>query len=234
MEKISVLIPTYNREEFLPSALESIQKQTYEDIDIIIYDDGSSDGTVQFVEERQRKDNRIKLIVGKKNVGCPYARNKLIEACETRYAVWQDSDDISNIFRIQLQYDVIKEADYCVQCARDDINEYTLGLWRVYPQKCGVTIGFATMMFPVLKDVLFDEIFKLGGEDMNWLGKMHRRLNGRSLVVPQVLYYTRYHSNRIGAWKKKLQWYFTREEKMRLSYEEMINIFKGRQRKEGK
>lgn len=229
MEKISVLIPTFNREKFITLALESIQRQTYKDLDIIVYDDGSSDGTVRIVRERQKKDSRIKLIVNEKNVGCPHARNKLIEACETRYAAWQDSDDFSNIYRIQFQYDVIKEENCCVQCARPCSTIIDPEAWLKSPQQQGLTTGFATLMFPVFKDILFKPYVKFGS-DLIWLEEMHKRLGRGNILVSQELYYVNFHSDRIGSWKRKLKPMFTDEEKARLSYEEMINIYEERQR----
>lgn len=225
MEKISVLIPTYNREKFIASSLESIQRQTYRDLDIIVYDDGSTDQTIQIVKERQTKDSRIKLIVGGKNVGCPHARNKLIEACETRYAAWHDSDDISNIHRIQFQYDVIKMENCCVQCARPPAKNAGFDAWAKYPKETGRTTGFATMMFPVIKDVLFDTAQKFGSDHI-WTAKMVNRLGRDYVLVPQELYYVRFHSDRIGVWKHRLRWRFSSEDKARLSYEEMIEIYK--------
>ena len=231
MEKISILIPTYNREKFIDFSLESVQRQTYKNLDIIVYDDGSSDRTIQIIKKRQAKDKRIKLIIGGKNVGCPHARNKLLEACETRFAAWHDSDDVSNIHRIQFQYNVIKKENCCVQCARPP-SRVDPNTWLKYPHQEGNTTGFSTTMFPVFKDVLFKPYIKWGS-DLIWLEEMLKRIGKKIILVRQELYYVNFHSDRIGVWKHKLRWIFTDKEKAELSYEDMINIYIERQRKRG-
>ena len=68
-EKISVLIPVFNREKYLYESIMSIINQTYQELDIIIYDDGSTDGSVNIIKKLIEKDNRITLIENKKNRG---------------------------------------------------------------------------------------------------------------------------------------------------------------------
>jgi len=58
--KISVIIPTYNRANSLPRSIKSVLNQTYQDFELIVVDDGSTDSTRELVEEFQKKDSRIK------------------------------------------------------------------------------------------------------------------------------------------------------------------------------
>ena len=91
MPKVSVILPTYNRAEFLRSAIESVLKQTYTDLEIIVSDDKSTDHTEEVV--RSFKDERIKYIRNKGNKGVSAARNSAIMASKGEYIAFLDDDD---------------------------------------------------------------------------------------------------------------------------------------------
>lgn len=88
---ISVVIPAYNRATSLASAVESVSTQTYGDIEIIIVDDGSTDGTRAVVEGLN--DDRIRFVRHDVNKGANAARNTGIELAQGRFIAFQDSDD---------------------------------------------------------------------------------------------------------------------------------------------
>ena len=88
----SVCIPTYNRKNFLKEALKSALSQTYGNFEVIIYDDGSTDGTEKLVKEF--KDPRIRYFKGEINKGRPYARNNCVKLARGEWIVWLDDDDI--------------------------------------------------------------------------------------------------------------------------------------------
>jgi glycosyltransferase involved in cell wall biosynthesis len=87
---VSVCIPTYNREYLLKETLESVFAQTYKDFEVVIVDDGSTDGTKQMLE----KNNFNVRYHWQKNAGDAAARNKLIELAEGKYISFLDSDDL--------------------------------------------------------------------------------------------------------------------------------------------
>ena len=64
--KVSIIIPVYNEKLYLPEALESVINQTYRNIEIVIIDDGSCDGSENICDEYTKKDSRIKVIHKKK------------------------------------------------------------------------------------------------------------------------------------------------------------------------
>jgi len=220
VEKISVLIPTYNREQFIDQALVSIRKQTYKDIIILIYDDGSSDGTIDRIKHHQETDDRIFLLQGEKNKGVGYARNVLLHACKTEYACWMDSDDVSNVHRIEKQVEMLEDNDLVFTGKSRIISSK----WMYKPvpytkdQK-----AFATLMFRVNKQIKFKNI-KLGGEDWNWTERM-RMIYTEECIVPFILYHIRSHADRIGQWKRKIRSKFKSSDLRNLSYEEMINLY---------
>lgn len=76
--KISVILPIYNVEEYLPQCLDSVINQTYQNLEIILVNDGSTDSCGEICEKYKLKDSRIKVI-HKKNGGLSDARNKRIE-----------------------------------------------------------------------------------------------------------------------------------------------------------
>lgn len=91
-ELISVIVPVYNVEEYLNQCVESMVKQTYRNIEIILVDDGSTDGSGTLCEEWASKDERIQVI-HTKNRGLSAARNVGIKEAKGNYLYFIDSDD---------------------------------------------------------------------------------------------------------------------------------------------
>jgi glycosyltransferase involved in cell wall biosynthesis len=88
--KISICIPTYNRKDYLREALDSIFSQTYKDYEIVIVDDGSTDGTA----EKIKSCGYNVRYMWQENAGDAAARNKLIELAAGHYITFLDSDDL--------------------------------------------------------------------------------------------------------------------------------------------
>ena len=90
---ISVIVPVYNVEKYLEECLDSIQNQTYTDIEVILVNDGSTDNSEVICEKYCEQDNRFKLI-NQKNQGQSGARNVGVEASTGEFIAFVDSDDI--------------------------------------------------------------------------------------------------------------------------------------------
>ena len=90
---VSVIIPTYNRAHLVGRAIQSVLNQTYQDFEVIVVDDGSTDNTEEIIKEFQKKDERIKYIKHEKNKGGSAARNTGIKAARGAYIAFLDSDD---------------------------------------------------------------------------------------------------------------------------------------------
>ncbi len=90
MPEISVCIPTYNRKDYLKEALKSVFEQSYKDFEVIVMDDGSNDGTKEFVGSLDYPVNYH----WQENAGDAAARNKMIELAEGKYITFLDSDDM--------------------------------------------------------------------------------------------------------------------------------------------
>ena len=90
---VSVIIPTYNRAHLISRAIKSVLNQTYQDFEVIVVDDGSTDNTEEVIKEFQKKDERIKYVRHEKNKGGSAARNTGIKAARGAYIAFLDSDD---------------------------------------------------------------------------------------------------------------------------------------------
>lgn len=91
-ELISIIIPIYNVEDYLSACIESIMKQTYNNLEIILVDDGSPDSSPEICDRYEKIDNRIKVI-HQKNKGLSGARNTGINVSKGKYLIFVDSDD---------------------------------------------------------------------------------------------------------------------------------------------
>lgn len=92
MKKISVIVPVYGVEKYLNKCVESIVNQTYQNIEIILIDDGSPDKCPQICDEWAQKDNRI-IVIHKSNSGVSESRNMGLERASGDYIGFIDSDD---------------------------------------------------------------------------------------------------------------------------------------------
>lgn len=102
-ELISIIIPIYNVEDYLERCIKSIQQQTYKNLEIILVNDGSTDGSTEVALEFCQMDPRIKL-VNKENGGLSDARNVGIDVCKGKYIVFVDSDDYVEARYVELLY----------------------------------------------------------------------------------------------------------------------------------
>ena len=92
MSLISIIVPIYNTERYLDRCLTSIMNQTYSLLEIILVDDGSTDGSTKISEQYISKDSRFRLIK-QKNMGASVARNSGLNAAKGDYIMFVDSDD---------------------------------------------------------------------------------------------------------------------------------------------
>jgi glycosyltransferase involved in cell wall biosynthesis len=107
-ELVSIIIPTYNTEKFIRDTLQSVQNQTYQNWEMILVDDASTDKTVSVIEEFAKKDSRIKLFKLEKNSGNGFARNIAVEKASGKYIAYLDADDLWFPEKLEKQIEFLK------------------------------------------------------------------------------------------------------------------------------
>lgn len=117
---VSIITPTFNSDEFIREAIESVQRQTYEYWEMLIVDDASSDDTCKIVNEFVRNDERIKLIRLTENGGAAVARNVAINEASGRFIAFLDSDDLWLPHKLEKQLVFMQKHNYLFTYAAYD------------------------------------------------------------------------------------------------------------------
>jgi glycosyltransferase involved in cell wall biosynthesis len=131
MKKLSVLMPVYNGENFIESAIRSVLNQTFSDFDFIIVDDGSTDNSRKIVQQYAQKDSRIKGIYLDKNIGFSGVLNLGLTGIDTQWVARIDADDIWYSTKLEKQMTFLqKNKDY-----------FLVASWVDYIDKNGKIIG---------------------------------------------------------------------------------------------
>lgn len=107
MVKVSVLIPFYNSEAFLKPCIDSVLRQTFTDFELILLNDGSTDGSERIVKEYD--DPRIRYYSNGKNLGIPVSHNKLMDYARGEYLALVDSDNLCCPNRLEKQVKYLDE-----------------------------------------------------------------------------------------------------------------------------
>lgn len=113
--KVSVIVPVYNQEKYLDECIESIINQSYNNLEIILVDDGSTDNSLEICKKYKKQDKRIKLI-HKENGGLSSSRNAGLKEATGDYIMFCDSDDYFLPDTVKLMEAEItkKDADYVI------------------------------------------------------------------------------------------------------------------------
>lgn len=107
-EKVSIIIPTYNRAHLIERSVKSVLNQTYREFELLIIDDGSTDNTREVIAGIE--DDRIRYIYCENNSGAAGARNRGIAEAKCDYIAFQDSDDEWHPDKLERQMKVMQEA----------------------------------------------------------------------------------------------------------------------------
>lgn len=209
---ISVIMPVYNREAFVGEAIESILCQTYENFELIIADDGSTDGTAAIIHEYARRDRRVQPYFFS-HQGVPRVSNAVVALAKGSLITRQDSDDIALPDRLEKQYKWLQEKnlDICgCQLAfftgnKDEVREDLK--WQ--PQSHEAIIRSMLFGHPILtgtmmmrSDVCINNPFNENIDfiDTEWPMKM--AIKYKMGNVPKFLLKVRHHETNITALKK--------------------------------
>lgn len=170
-EKLSVVIPVYNVEQYLSRCIESILKQSYENLEIILIDDGSTDSSAVICDEYATKDARVKVI-HQENAGVSVARNKGLDYCTGGYITFVDSDDWLEDIYAQLMEKVI--------CYKADLLMYDLN--DVYEKDNGEIVSIPRKTWRNIADYKV-----ITGKEMYYLTIGHSALQCNRIYSAQAI-----------------------------------------------
>jgi len=153
--KVSVIIPVYNASKTIELSIKSILNQTYNNIEVIIIDDASTDNSLSIINNLITNNENVKVIELKKNMGCYFAKNIGIRISTGSLICFQDADDISVNNRIEKQAKEIIENDYSIvgtniiRCTKNILDEYNLDNVIKYELSNQIKprLGLITLMF---------------------------------------------------------------------------------------
>lgn len=212
---ISVIMPAYNCEQYVREAIDSVLNQTYQNIELLVADDGSTDATKKIIDSYT--DARIKTFHNSRNLGYLKTSNLLVAQCAGDYISFQDADDSCVPERFEI---FLKEFDKdpelaCVGSFANRINEDGK-LMEMIHLKCGYQeikkdlpqvfncIGSALMVKRKVIDTvgLYDDYFdRCGSEDLYWYGIVAHKY--KSINIPKALYNYRLNSQSVSSDKNK-------------------------------
>ncbi|SET40783.1 glycosyltransferase [Paenibacillus sp. NFR01] len=211
MVKISVLMPVYNMAAYVEEAICSILTQTYSDFELLILDDGSTDGTLDIV--RKFDDRRIRVIAHSVNHGLIETLNQGIDLSSGEYIARMDGDDIALPHRFERQVAFMDVHQHCGVCGSQ---AYLLGKGGVTTKPMGheaircwqlfhCTLVHPTVMIrkSVLEQHGIRYLYYFHAEDY----EIWNRLSAVTQVVnlPEVLLMYRQHPNQISSTKQDVQ-----------------------------
>lgn len=193
---VSVVMPVYNAEKFLPEALESVLAQDYAPFEVIVIDDGSTDGTAQVVERYPEV-----TCIRQENAGASAARNTGIAAATGEWVANVDGDDWVPSTKLTVQMGYVQQHPevVCVLGRQEWIDPPP---WLVRDPVYGELDGIPLNSMVARRDVLLelgghDDAF---GGDLDVLVKM--RENGYEYaVIPEIVVFRRYHGENLVASK---------------------------------
>jgi glycosyltransferase involved in cell wall biosynthesis len=120
MPKVSVVVPIYNQLPFIRETVDSVLAQDYENVELVLSDDGSTDGTREILSEyAERHPERIKLVVSERNTGIPGAFNRALDAHTGEYVAWLGGDDVMLPGKLSAQVALLQSRPEIDGCCHD-------------------------------------------------------------------------------------------------------------------
>ena len=175
---ISIIIPCYNVEEYLPKCINSIINQTYRNLEIILVDDGSSDSCGQICDEYAAKDARIKVI-HKENGGQSDARNVAIDIAKGEYITFVDSDDYVTGDYVEVLYSLIEKYGCKVSAALHQ----TFSEGEEPDLSRDANLEICQPVMKAIEDMLYQKWY----DTAPWAKMYHRSLFGTDIRYPKVI-----------------------------------------------
>ena len=114
---VSVVIPAYNAESFIKEAIDSVLNQTYQNVEVIVIDDGSSDSTLEILKQYENS-SKVKILThpDNDNLGVSKTRQLGVENSKGEYIAFLDADDIFLPNKLEIQVDAIQQNEEAILC----------------------------------------------------------------------------------------------------------------------
>ncbi|WP_066890575.1 glycosyltransferase family 2 protein [Clostridium nigeriense] len=210
---VSIITPTYNCGKFIEETIKSVIDQSYDNWEMIIVDDCSTDNTKEVVEKYINNDKRIKYYLLEENSGAAVTRTKAMELASGNYIAFLDSDDLWMRDKLKNQLDFMKNNNYAFSCtAYEQIDEVGNPLNKVIKTKLKTDYNGILLSCPVGNSTVMYDVDKLGkfvvpnirkrNDDALWLQilKKEKYIYG----MPDILMKYRIRSNSISSNKIEL------------------------------
>lgn len=184
---VSVIMPCYNSMTTVRESVQSILDQTYNNLELIIVDDNSTDDTVSILKDIANEDVRIKLVLLDTNFGAGFARNAALNIASGEAVAFCDADDIWVPCKLEVQLPLLEKYD--VICSSYDIvskerrigKEYVSGEIRKFRMILNNYIGMSTAIF--LRKEGFNYRFSLMRRRQDWDFWLNLMENGHSVFA---------------------------------------------------
>lgn len=213
---ISVIIPVYNAEKYLSKCIDSVLNQTYQDLEIILVNDGSTDDSEKILEKYRSRDSRI-VIINKDNGGASTARNVGLDTAHGEYITFVDSDDTISPYYLEILHNCALNdgSDFVCYRYKDSIKVFddynlinNLVNERVIVNSRNVLKEYEYKYYPIIWGTpfnklfhksLFDDIRFTEGmiyEDVEILPKLIKASH-QLTILPMELYYYNFSENSV-------------------------------------
>lgn len=164
---VSIIVPVYNAELYLKETLDCLAKQTYLNIEVLLIDDGSTDGSREICEEFAVKDSRFKY-VWQENAGAGEARNNGMEMARGEFLMFLDADDLFEPQLVERLFEAIEKEKADVAICRGDrfFSEYYINKSKLSKAQCQIAdrtltqAEIAAIFFQCVTSRPWDKIFK--------------------------------------------------------------------------
>ncbi len=174
---VSIGLPVYNGEQFLRDALDSLLKQTFENFELIISDNASTDNTEKICREYTKKDQRIRYYRNPENIGAARNFNRVFELSKGKYFKWAAHDDICAPSLISVCVEVLEKEDSVVLCYPKTKLINKDGNWLNVSYK---SLGQTNFLEPQKR---FDEILTKAVWCFEIFGVMRREMLGKTSLI---------------------------------------------------
>ncbi|WP_215226791.1 glycosyltransferase family 2 protein [Echinicola shivajiensis] len=242
---VSVIIPIYNKVKFVTACLKSVEQQTYTNLEIIIIDDGSNDGSRDLINKFAETTSRKVFVFRQKNNGACHARNLGIEKCKGKYIQFLDADDLLDSKKIESQVRELEKEGEAVlafgqwtyfNIAIGDLGDQYLSIYKNYESPKSLLIEMWSKQFMIApfswltrKSLVnkvgeWDESLKIN-QDGEYFARVIDASNKIIYTPAAKGYYRKPTSNNISTKKNKATAYSLY--KTFTLYEELVEDLKG-------